>query len=101
MGTVRRSRLEWAEIIREYRGSGKSAAQFALERGVNKNTLSWWSAEFKCANASIAPAFLEVVAAERPPTDPFVVVLAGSGHHVVVPPDFLGDDLRRLVGALC
>lgn len=101
MGTVRRSRLEWEGIIREYRGSGKSAAQFALERGVNKNTLSWWSAEFKCANAQNAPVFLEVIAAERPPGDPFVVVLAGSGHQVVVPPNFVGAELRRLVGALC
>lgn len=101
MAMVRRSRQEWEGIVREHLASGKSAARFALERGVNKNTLLWWSAELKRTRAPAAPTFLDVVVAEPPANDPFVVVLAGSGHRVVVPRGFVGDDLRRLVDALC
>lgn len=101
MAMVRRSRQEWEEIVREHLASGKTAATFAAERGVNKNTLLWWGAELRRTRRSPAATFVDVVVSEPAVTDPFVVVVAGSNHRVVVPRGFDGDELRRLVGALC
>lgn len=101
MAMVRRSRQEWEGIVREHVASGKSATRFAAERGVNKNTLLWWSAELKRTRVPSAATFVDVVVTEPPASDPFVVVLSGSGHRVVVPRGFEGEELRRLVDALC
>jgi hypothetical protein len=101
MAMVSRSRREWEEIVREYLASGKSAAEFAAERGVNRSTLLWWSSELKRKPVAAAPTFVDVVVSEPAVAEPFVVVIGGRGHRVLVPRGFDEAELRRLVGALC
>lgn len=38
----RRSARQWASVIREFEASGETAASFAGERGIRKDTLLWW-----------------------------------------------------------
>jgi transposase-like protein len=107
MAMVRRSREQWAEIVSSFSGSKLSAEAFAKSRGVNVATLRWWRRELgRERGATVGGvAFVDVVVAEeetgRAPAEPFVVVVSGSGHRVVVPRNFDDDDVRRLVRALC
>lgn len=41
-GATRRSRAQWAELIRRWTSSGLSRAEFATRTGVDPRTLSWW-----------------------------------------------------------
>lgn len=42
-GTTRRSATEWADEVRAWRRSGKTAASYARRRGLKATTLSWWA----------------------------------------------------------
>ena len=42
-GTTRRSAAQWAEEVRAWRRSGKTAAGYARRRGFKAATLSWWA----------------------------------------------------------
>jgi len=39
----RRSAAEWARVVRRWRRSGSSTAEFAAAEGVKPSTLSWWA----------------------------------------------------------
>lgn len=41
-GATRRSRAQWAELIRRWQSSGLSRTEFAARTGVDPGTLSWW-----------------------------------------------------------
>ena len=42
-GTTRRTAAEWADEVRAWRRSGKTAAGYARRRGFKATTLSWWA----------------------------------------------------------
>jgi hypothetical protein len=43
----RRSGSEWSSLVRQWGSSGKSAAEFAAERGVSALRLQWWGSELR------------------------------------------------------
>lgn len=45
--TRRRSAREWGRLVREWKQSGETAAQFAWKRGLSERTLVWWQWRLK------------------------------------------------------
>ncbi|HMA97050.1 MAG TPA: hypothetical protein VKP30_30405 [Polyangiaceae bacterium] len=37
-----RNAAEWTRLVREWKKSGKTAAEFAAERGLRAHSLMWW-----------------------------------------------------------
>jgi len=64
MSRVRRSRDEWCELVAAWRASGLSIAEFAVQRGLNANTLGWWRSEL---SRTVRPARLTLVPVAGPP----------------------------------
>ena len=66
----RRSRQFWRGTVTEYEESGRAAAAFAEEGGLNANTLKWWAgrrrSERRGRAAEEAPGFVEVAPASLP-----------------------------------
>ena len=44
---ARRSRAEWVEEVRRWRGSGQSGAEYARERGIHAGTLAGWASKVR------------------------------------------------------
>lgn len=44
---ARRTRAEWLEELRRWRGSGQSAAEYAQERGIHAGTLAGWASKVR------------------------------------------------------
>lgn len=120
---AREPREVWEKRVARWRESGLTAKEFALELGVNANTLGHWAwrlghseakrtteptrARPKPSRPSVA--FVEVIPAspraeqpQRAPSQaaaPFELVLAG-GRTLRVPADFAAESLRRLLTLL-
>ena len=43
MATKRKTRAQWKRLITEWRRSGRTAEEFAAERGVVTATMRWWA----------------------------------------------------------
>jgi hypothetical protein len=100
----RDARATWAKRVERWGASGLSAAEFALEIGVNARTLTYWKWKLGKAEPRLAapkPEFVEVVAPAFPLTsgDALEVVLVG-GVVIRVPARFDAEALRRVVVAL-
>ena len=104
----RDARATWAKRVERWGASGLSAAEFALEIGVNARTLTYWKWKLGKAEprrAAARPEFVEVVAPATARTsgevslDALEVVLVG-GVVIRVPARFDADALRRVVAAL-
>jgi len=50
---ARRSRAEWVEEVRRWRGSGQKASEYARERGIHAGTLAGWAS--KVRDSAVAP----------------------------------------------
>ena len=66
-----RPAYEWERIVREFEGSGLSAAEFARLKAVNVSTLSWWRSRFRGrkqlpAAAAVSTGFVELTVTEQP-----------------------------------
>ena len=66
-----RPAYEWERIVREFEGSGLSAAEFARLKTVNVSTLSWWRSRFRGrkqlpAAAAVSTGFVELTVTEQP-----------------------------------
>ena len=112
----RESREVWVKRVERWRSSGLSAGEFAVEVGVNANTLQNWggwrlSAKRRCSEGRTAPKteavqWIEVAAATKEqesaplspsaPPEKFELVLA-SGRTLRVPAGFEAEALRRLL----
>ena len=85
-----------------------SAAEFALEIGVNARTLTYWKWKLgkpEPRRAAARPEFVEVVATGTPLTTggaslEALEVVLGNGVVIRVPARFDADALRRVVVAL-
>jgi transposase-like protein len=54
------------EVVERWRGSGQSAAAFALQHGISASRLSYWSKQFEQQESNGTPQFVAVaVRAER------------------------------------
>lgn len=101
--TKRATREEWAKRVEAWRGSGRTAKEFAAEIGARAPTLKWWAwrlgAEGK-AEPRARRGFVEVVApwsGTRAASEAFELELP-SGDRLTIPSSFDGEALRRLLG---
>jgi hypothetical protein len=104
----RDARATWTKRVERWGASGLSAAEFALEIGVNARTLTYWKWKLgkpEPHRGAPRPEFVEVVATApsgisgAAPLDALEVVLVG-GVVIRVPARFDADALRRVVVAL-
>jgi len=126
MTRVRRSALDRARLIDEWRESGLSLPIFCARRGINRTTMACWiykpahqiaieKARSQAASGAAsreglappatAPAFVPIKVAPKatPPRGPGpsgVEIVLSSGQRVRVGPGFDGDTLRRVVAVL-
>lgn len=94
----RATRATWAERVREWRASGKTAAEFAATRRINANTLRWWSSELNRTTRA-KPAVVEVTLEAASEGEELELRL-NSGASIRVPRGFDEATLRRLLGVL-
>jgi hypothetical protein len=96
----RATRETWAKRVASWRASGLTAAEFARKLGVREGTLRWWTwrlGSTRRESTEKAPSpltFVEMTSVAR--RAPFAVVLA-SGTKLVVPSDFDGSALAKLL----
>jgi hypothetical protein len=95
MASISRTRDEWRGLVGDLERSKLTLGAFALQRGVNARTLSWWKSQLR--REPRPAAFIDVTVTREP--RPFVVHL-GSATAVEVPAGFDADDFERLVGVL-
>jgi hypothetical protein len=93
----RATRATWASRVREWRASGKPAAEFAATRGINASTLKWWSSELSGPRST--PPVVEVSLGAASEVAELEVRLVG-GASIRVPRNFDEETLRRLLGVL-
>jgi hypothetical protein len=109
---ARRSRAEWLEELRRWRGSGQSATEYARERGIHAGTLAGWASKVRDSAAAprasngqrnsifvpvhVAPAARP--AAGKPGADRGLVeVVLRNGRSVRVSGTFDGEAVARLL----
>jgi hypothetical protein len=111
--SARRSRSEWEREVARWRSSGRSAADYARERGIKAGTLLWWSAQLKrnpgqvpAASTEATPvAFLPLRVRQSPPersvmaTEPTLEVILGNGRRVRVAGRVDVEQLERVLAA--
>jgi hypothetical protein len=104
----RDARATWVKRVERWGASGLTAAEFALEVGVNARTLTYWKWKLgrpEARRTAPRPEFVEVVATSPSrstgdaPVDALEVVLVG-GVVIRVPARFDAEALRRVVSAL-
>ena len=64
-----RSRAEWLQEVRQWRGSGQTAREYARAHGVHASTLTYWASRLR-----------DEVELKRPHKGAFVAVGIGRGH---------------------
>jgi len=94
----RATRATWVERVREWRASGKSAAEFAATRRINANTLKWWSSELNRTTSPLPPV-VEVSLGGASESSELELHLK-DGANIRVPRGFDEETLRRLLGVL-
>jgi transposase len=103
----RRSAREWARLIKAWEKSGKTADDFAAERGFAPRTLSWWKwrlavdREPTMEPLRLVPVKIEPAApvAEPMPTASWEIVTAG-GHTLRVQGPMVAADVAAVLVAL-
>ena len=92
----------WTGIVKRWKASGLTAAEYAVRAGLTRSTLQWWGWRLRheARQLAVSPPVIEVVTSMSPGGVPrpstFEVVLA-DGLRVAVPPDFDAECLRRLL----
>jgi hypothetical protein len=109
--SARRSRSEWEREVAQWRSSGRSAADYARERGVKAGTLLWWSAQLKRKRTPVRGveatpvAFLPLHVRETHPersvmaTGSTIEVILGNGRRVRVVGQVDVEQLERVLAA--
>ena len=105
------TRAKWAERVREWRASGKTAEEFAGGFDFEASTLRYWASRLRTegAGGAKAPAIVRVVRrrrrpgsrvrVEEAPTHLSVDVVVGAAR-IVVRSGFDAELLRQVVAAL-
>ena len=95
---------KWAERVRRWRASGKTAPEFARGNGFESSTLRYWASRLKQVPQSLANPVPRVRMlrvrrmSRRPDVEPMVVAVGAA--RVEVRPGFDGSLLREVVEAL-
>lgn len=107
-GEVGMRRRSWPDqakrdFVEAWKRSGLPKTRFAVENGLSPTSFSKWiEPSTRLGRARALTRFLPVEVVPVPVlAAPLVVQVAGSGHRIEVPAGFDGDEVRRLVGALC
>jgi hypothetical protein len=93
---TRATRSEWAERVRRWRASGKSARAFAETEGFHPSTLQWWSCELRREQPL---AFVDATSLLTPSADTGLVLEIGTTR-IRVSRGFDAELLREVVAAL-
>lgn len=89
----------WQRLIDLQAQSGLSVRAFAVERGVNPNTLAWWKS--RLGRTACMPSFLPVqIVPSSPPPVGHIEIGLRSGRVVRVHGDVDAAALRRILAAL-
>ncbi len=96
--TVRTTAAEWAERVRAWRESGKSAPEFAASKGYPEKLLRWWSTELARRERKKATARLARVVPAPAASAPLTVVVGAA--RVEVRAGFDRALLRQVIEAL-
>jgi len=95
---MRATRAQWAERVRRWRASGRTAREFAAREGLHPRTLQWWSSALR--RAPKPPAFIELSVPVAPTTPARIEVVVREGVRIVVSGGFDAELLRQVVAAL-
>jgi hypothetical protein len=109
MATSTETATKWATRVRDWRASGKAAADFAAGKPFAASTLRWWASHAAVAAAKLAPReeiaavaprvrMVRVEPAPRATSDALVVTVAGA--RIEVRTGFDHALLRDVVDAL-
>jgi len=105
------AKQKWARLVREWRRSGATAAQYARSAGVNAGTLSYWAWRLGREERAAEPTTKTSASRAQPPAE-FIEVVAttggrgrfevvlDNGRRVFVPDEFDGAALGRLLAVL-
>jgi transposase len=99
------TQAKWSERVREWRGSGGSAEEFAEGRGFKGSTLRFWASSLRKlergprATSQASVRLLRVVRKPSPASGSPIEVAVGAAR-IVVRPGFDAMLLRQLVEAL-
>ena len=85
-GTTRRTAAQWADEVRAWRRSGKTAAEYARRRGFKATTLSWWAWKLErdgVLDRTARVELVEVVATDAgAPPDAGGELVTAEGHRL-------------------
>ena len=118
---ARRTRAEWLEEVRRWRGSGQSAGEYAHERGIHAGTLAGWASKVRDSMVDkpvgrgprrsmfvplhVAPVPVPVAVAKTGVDRGEFEVVLRNGRSVRVSGSFDGEAVARLLmiaeGAAC
>ena len=88
------TRDKWKDLVGEFERSSLTTREFALERGVNPRTLTWWKSALRRETRKVE--FLDVTMTAE--ARPFILHLGRCT--LEMPAGFDSDDLGRLVTVL-
>ena len=100
---------KWAERVREWRASGRTAGEFASGFDFEASTLRWWASRLKTGAAGKPGPYLARVVRKRSSTSYVAVPVHSTGSElevviggarIVVRRDFDPELLREIASAL-
>lgn len=106
---VRRTRIEWTRLVRQWQRSGQTAREFGDAHGIRAGTLAWWKWRLgttESERTSVpSPRLVAVDVIERAAPDGDVTaaeweLTSATGARLRVRGALTGSDLRVVVDAL-
>jgi hypothetical protein len=97
----RRSAVQWAELVREFRESGESEAAFCARKDLTVRSLRRWRHERSRSQSSRRRGgFVRVVSEPVPMMNRGIVIEAGEGLRIECPPAMSVSAVAALVREL-
>lgn len=89
------TREKWLKLVRDWKASGLTSEEYAVHRGINRNSLTTWSSRINCESRGV-PVIEVVLAAARERLE----IIMPTGMRVMVPVEFDGAALKKLIAVL-
>ena len=93
---ARRSRVEWGQLLEEFKQSNVKLGSFCEDRGLNLHTFQYWRSKLRHETQD-ARSFVRV---EPVTGGRGSIVLRKKGVEVELPGDYPGEELAALVNGL-
>jgi hypothetical protein len=99
---VRRTRMEWARLVRQWQRSGQTAREFGDAHGIRAGTLAWWKWRLSAAPSAreSTPRLVPVEVVDHDTRDGEWELTSASGARLRVRGALTGADIRIVVDAL-